>query len=100
MLQDERLLNEDTDGTPRECQLKLSRGGLTVASEVLENYLAIGFAIFNACDTTLHQSDKPLRIAAEHVLKKYLSVDEYSIVLRSRVLSLWLSHQEDYKMCF
>ena len=58
--------------------------------------MEIGFAIFNACETTLHQSNKPSRIAAEHILKKYLSVDEYGFVLRSRVLSLWLSHQKDY----
>ena len=75
--------------TPRECHLKLPRGGLTVASEIMENYVAIGFAIFDACETTLHQSDKLSWIAADDVLKKYLSVDEYGVVLRSRVLSLW-----------
>ena len=70
-----RLLNEDTDGD--EYHLKLSRGGLTVASEALQNYVARGFAILDACETTLHKSGIPSRIAAEHVLRKYLSVDEY-----------------------
>ena len=70
-----RLINagENSDNYHK----KLSRGGLTVASEALENYVATGFSILDACETTIVKSGIPSRIAGEFLLKKYLSVDEY-----------------------
>ena len=43
----------------------------------MENYVASGFAVLDACETILDKSCIPSRIAAEYVLRKYLSVDEY-----------------------
>ena len=70
-----RLINED--GTGGEYHSKLSRGGLTGASDALQNYVATGFAILGACEITIHKSGVPSRKAAEYILKKYLSVDQY-----------------------
>ena len=70
-----RLLNEDTVGD--EYHRKLSRGGLTIASEALQNYVASGFAILDACENTINKSGIPSRKAAEHILHKYLCANEY-----------------------
>ena len=70
-----RLFNEDNLGG--DYHSKLSRGGLVVASDALQNYVATGFAILDVCEMTIHKSGVPPRKAAEHILKKYLSVDDY-----------------------
>ena len=57
-----RLINEDNTGG--EYHSKLSRGGLTVASDALQNYVATGFAILDACEVTIHKSGVPCRKAA------------------------------------
>ena len=57
--------------------LKLSRGGLKIASDALQNYVALAFAILDASESAIIKSRVPSRIAGEHTLKKFLSTDEF-----------------------
>ena len=42
-----------------------------------QDYVASGFAILDACDAIIHNSNIPARKAGEFILSKFLSVDEY-----------------------
>ena len=69
------LLNEDSEGDAYHSEL--SRGGLKVASDALQNYLASAFAILDASETAIIRSRVPSRKACEHTLMKFLSIDEF-----------------------
>jgi hypothetical protein len=70
-----RLLNEDGVGDAYHDEI--SRGGLTVASQALQDYVASGFAILDVCEAIIHNSNIPSRKAGEYILSKFLSVDAY-----------------------
>ena len=70
-----RLLNEDSEGDAYH--LELSRGGLKIASDALQNYVASAFDILDASKSAIIKSGVPSRIAGEHTLKKFLSADEF-----------------------
>ena len=41
------------------------------------NYVSLGFAILDACETSIRKSNVPARKVGEHILQKVLSKDEY-----------------------
>ena len=49
-----RLLNEDSEGDAYH--LELSRGGLKIASDALQNYVASAFAILDASESAIRSS--------------------------------------------
>ena len=70
-----RLLSENSEGDAYHSEL--SRGGLKVASDALQNYVASAFAILGACETAITKSEVPSRIAGEHMLSKFISTDQH-----------------------
>jgi hypothetical protein len=55
----QRLLKDGGEGDAYHKEI--SRGGLSVASQALQDYVASGFAILDVCETMIHYSDIPAR---------------------------------------
>ena len=69
----QRLLKDGGEGDAYHKEI--SRGGLLVASQALQDYVASGFAIIDVYEAIIHNSNIPSRKAGEYILRKFLSVD-------------------------